>query len=129
MDEGGGNSAVNMKHLVKMGKSYQCNQCNYTSLIVRDVKRHEKIHSGEKPYKCNQCDYATSWACSLKAHMKIHSGEKPNKCNQCDFASSQAGHLRRHLKTHSRTTNQQLVIPHICHQHTSSAGAKFFSLV
>ena len=38
---------------------------------------------------------------ALRKHLKIHSGEKPNKCNQCDFVPSQAGHLRAHLKTHS----------------------------
>ena len=38
---------------------------------------------------------------ALRKHLKIHCGEKPNKCNQCDFAPSQAGHLRAHLKTHS----------------------------
>ena len=54
-----------------------------------------------KSHKCNQCDYASSWAGHLRRHLKMHSGEKPNKCNQCDFASSQAADLRRHFKMHS----------------------------
>ena len=54
-----------------------------------------------KSNKCNQCEYASSWTGNLRKHLKIHSGEKSNKCNQCDFASSEASHLRRHLKTHT----------------------------
>ena len=44
----------------------------------------------KKINKCNQCDYASSRAGHLRRHLKVHSGEKPNKCNQCEFASSQA---------------------------------------
>ena len=65
-----------------------------------DLRKHVKIHSGEKSNKCNQCDYASSEPGHLRTHLTTHSGEKPNKCNQCDFASAQAGHLRIHLKTH-----------------------------
>ena len=54
-----------------------------------------------KSQKCNQCDFASFQAGDLRKHIKIHSGEKANKCNQCDFASSQASNLRTHLKTHS----------------------------
>ena len=50
--------------------------------------------------KCNQCDYESSRANNLRRHKKIHSGEKLNKCNQCEYASLQASTLRTHLKTH-----------------------------
>ena len=56
--------------------------------------------NAEKSNKCNQCDYASSYLGNLRAHLKTHSGEKSNKCNQCDYASSQLGHLKTHLKTH-----------------------------
>ena len=81
--------------------SLPCNQCNYVSSRADTLRRHLKIHSGEKSNKCKQCDYPSSYAHHLKTHLKTHKGEKSNKCKQCDFASSQAGHLRTHLKRHS----------------------------
>ena len=67
-----------------------CNQCEFSSSQTGDLRRHLKVHSGEKSNKCNQCVYASSRAGHLRRHLKVHSGEKPNKCNQCEFASSQA---------------------------------------
>ena len=81
--------------------SNKCNQCSFAFSRVDVLRKHLKMHSGEKSYKCNQCGYASSQAGNLRQHLKTHSGEKSNKCNQCDYASSQAGHLRRHLKKHS----------------------------
>ena len=81
--------------------AHKCNQCEYTSFRVGNLREHLLTHSGEKANKCKQCDYASSRAGHLKRHLKTHSGEKSNKCNQCDYASSMAGNLRRHLKTHS----------------------------
>ena len=47
---------------------------------------------------------------ALRKHLKIHSGEKPNKCNQCNYAPSQAVHLRAHLKTHSLLKCNSLIV-------------------
>ena len=49
----------------------------------------------------DRCEFSSSQTDDLRRHLKVHSGEKSNKCNQCDYASSRAGHLRRHLKVHS----------------------------
>ena len=60
-----------------------------------------KTHSGEKSNKCNQCDFASSQAANLRRHLKMHSGEKSaNKCNQCDFVTAWPQALKNHLKTH-----------------------------
>ena len=37
-----------------------------------------------KSNKCNQCDFASPKAGDLRRHFKIHAGEKSKKCNQCD---------------------------------------------
>ena len=86
--------------ILKKATDKKCYQCDYASSSTSHLKRHLKIHSGEKSNKCSQCDSKFSQADNLRTHLKIHSGEKLNKCNQCDFASVQAGDLRTHLKTH-----------------------------
>jgi len=68
--------------------SKKCSQCEYASSVASNLRKHLKMHSGEKSNRCNQCDFASSYARSLKTHLKIHSGEKLNKCDQCDYASS-----------------------------------------
>ena len=81
-------------------RSNKCNQCDFASSIVVNLRGHLKIHSGEKTNKCNQCDNASACAGALRIHLKTHYWEKTNKCNQCDYALPEAGQLRRFLKTH-----------------------------
>ena len=65
------------------------------------MKKHLRIHSGQKPYPCNQCAKALSQSDDLKKHFRIHSGEKIYPCNQCPKAFSESGSLKKHLRTHS----------------------------
>ena len=71
----------------------QTNATYVTSSHASALRRHLKIHTGEKSNKCKQCNYASLYASDLKVHLKTHSGEKANKCNQCDYASSYAGNI------------------------------------
>ena len=82
-------------------KSNKSKQCNYASSQASHLRRNLKNGTSEKKNKSNQSHYASSRPGDLRRHLKIHSGEKSNKCNQCDFASIQAGDLSRHLKIHS----------------------------
>jgi len=48
------------------------------------------------------CDVAFSRSGSLKRHMRLHTGEKPYKCSLCNRSFNESGHLRRHkLHVHS----------------------------
>ena len=79
----------------------KCSQCDYASSLAGDLRRHIKMHSGEKSNNCNHSDYASSRAGDVRRHLKTHTGEKSNKCNQCDYASFQAGDLRKRFKIHN----------------------------
>lgn len=58
--------------LVKRGNMniYMCQLGNCRRLFgcKRNIERHIKIHTGEKPYKCSFCDYRSA----RKDHLKLH---------------------------------------------------------
>ena len=64
------------------------------------MRKHERIHAGEKPYECKQCGKCFSEVGSLRAHERVHTSKKPYECRQCGKCFSQAGNLRAHEKKH-----------------------------
>ena len=67
-------------------------------LFRQAVCQHLKTHSREKLYNCNQCNFASVLAGILRRRLKTHSGKKSFKFKQCDFASVHSDDLRTHLK-------------------------------
>ena len=95
--------ANNLRRHLKMHsgeKSHQCKQCNFASAEKANLRRHLKMHSGDKSHQCKQCNFASAEKANLRRHLKMHTGEKSNKCNQCNFRSYLAGNLKDHLKRH-----------------------------
>ncbi|XP_037977469.2 zinc finger protein 260 isoform X1 [Plutella xylostella] len=86
------------KHiLVHTGEKLTCKICN--KQISRNLTKHMRVHSGERPYSCNMCDKQFAASGSLKLHMRTHTGEKPYQCEMCNKQFSQSGTLKRHRCT------------------------------
>ncbi len=46
----------------------------------RQVRVHERTHTGEKPYKCAHCDFRTAQGGNLRTHQRRHLGVKRYPC-------------------------------------------------
>ncbi|KAM6472215.1 uncharacterized protein PHA67_004291 [Liasis olivaceus] len=83
------------------GRQHECSQCGKCLSTRRNLKLHQRSHTGEKPYKCFQCGKCFSQAGCLKTHQRFHTGEKPYKCSQCGKYFRQAGYLKTHQRFHT----------------------------
>lgn len=85
---------------VRRDDSHSCVICGKTFSRVRNLRIHQRCHTGEKPYGCTQCGRCFSQAGDLKKHKRVHTGEKPYFCNQCGKSFSRGENLKRHQKIH-----------------------------
>uniref|UniRef100_A0A3Q3B0E3 C2H2-type domain-containing protein n=1 Tax=Kryptolebias marmoratus TaxID=37003 RepID=A0A3Q3B0E3_KRYMA len=85
-------------------RPHQCTVCGKTFLTVNELRLHNRYHTGERPYKCDVCSKAFIQSGYLKSHMRIHTGEKPFKCDICDKSFRLSYHMKKHRRTHTGKT-------------------------
>ncbi|XP_014064704.1 zinc finger protein 143 isoform X2 [Salmo salar] len=82
-------------------KRFPCSFCGKAFSFPKQVKIHQRMHTGEKPFSCHLCRASFSDSSNLKRHQRVHTGEKPYSCPQCEKRFSHQHQLKRHLMVHT----------------------------
>ena len=53
-------------------KLYVCRYCKKTFPYATSLRKHEMIHTGEKPYSCEICGKSFSQKENMKSHQMTH---------------------------------------------------------
>ena len=87
--------------LSKCKTPQRCQFCPKEFKNVSELRKHERVHTGDRPFKCDVCGMSFSQAGNLCAHKRTHTGDRPHKCNKCGRSFKRSSNLRRHERIHS----------------------------
>uniref|UniRef100_A0A8C2ZBV2 C2H2-type domain-containing protein n=1 Tax=Cyclopterus lumpus TaxID=8103 RepID=A0A8C2ZBV2_CYCLU len=100
-EDSAGPSASETPGEPSLDRPHHCLECGKTFRLISSLKKHIRIHTGEKPYPCAVCGRRFRESGALKTHLRIHTGEKPYSCSECGNCFRHLDGLRKHRRTHT----------------------------
>ena len=67
---------------------------------INALKRHTKLHTGQRDYACDICGASYVTGTDLRRHRLKHDDVKPYPCNLCEKQFTRAHDLKVHIRYH-----------------------------
>ena len=89
-------------------KPFPCSECGQPFTKYNNLKKHQLVHLDKKPFTCPQYDKSFTLFTALKQHdISKHTGVKPYKCLHCDWPFINFNSMNFHAKRHNRTNDHK----------------------
>ena len=75
----------------------KCSFCDYTCPQKSDMRKHIRIHTGERPYPCPHCPYRAVQKHHLDNHVMGHFNKDGVTCPHCHFIAKNYASITKHV--------------------------------
>ena len=80
-------------------QKFDCDQCDYQTLSLSNLKKHTMARHELVRYECSKCDYSVGTKKYLKYHIRSKHEGIMLTCSQCEYKASNPSNLREHVKS------------------------------
>ena len=84
-------------------RPFPCSVCGRKFIRATHLRRHMRIHTGEKPFFCHICGRRYARGDYLRAHIHAHRREKFHKCRVCGEVYHDLSRFSNHCLSHNES--------------------------
>ncbi|KAL5491040.1 hypothetical protein EMCRGX_G016255 [Ephydatia muelleri] len=88
-------------------RPFICDICGRKFIRATHLRRHVRIHTGEKPFACHICGRRYARGDYLRAHIQAHRRDKIHKCKHCGDMFQDLTRFADHCRIVHRDVNDE----------------------